>query len=901
MAITPSQKASISSVIENILTAVAVPPNRQGKAGEIVGGTGIGTGRGRKRVLSGMFLILLDKVDWKEYYDIIPNPRALRPIRDSLAENKYTDPLEVYTDLSLVFWNALFYNERDSQISKDAAVLKKLLETEWARRPDLPQPRSHSPPLGSAQKAFPEVEAEERKKEEERQRLEEEAKLQLKREEDQRQTRSAEPQIFQAPQPSQSELNPQSSVLETIDMDENKSDADTDTEHETDASFNAGMDDEVQVKDSLDVDSDTIVHHLEDSLPRWPGFGDQGWLTEGNTELYSGIFHAVKGHKDAIGNRLAIVFDVIPDTLDGPTGMKNSISLKAIEARIKSKSYPNPISFDQDMMLLFEKGRRWWEPTQTNISFKSAPSGKPISTYGSSREEFAKVLILQRLYQALTSPYPPERPNAGLGSLYSSETNFASRRVAPGRLDTNLPSNVTTSGVEDQSIVVSGTKQMHIIMKDRVFLDKVEYKGWTIRVGDWVHLANGSDATAQGGGGAGRPIVAQVWKVWRMQGDSPGQFGITACWYYRPEETFHSPRRVFWENEVFKSTQFASHPLTDILEPIFVQSTRDHVLGRPRGVLAEGQRGWYPGWPLYVCNSRYSYTRGCRAFRCGQTGNSILLGASTKPAFVPIKDWNSCLSPEVSSISDKYHQPSNLSKSTRQLVYPFERTVYPKRRASSLLNGGGPGGFAEDGSGTGPTKGDWSGSTDVAGSKVNGFQQSINAQSYSPYYQYTSQVLASTPIKPSKPDRTLTVHASAQGTQHDLSRLPKETTQHFTRDPSTGSLLWFPSPPVNVSGRVDSSLISTSGYNGSGVGHSIAYLHWKATKTKGKKGSALEEFEKLEDEANLLGKRKAEEEVNGMDCDNDSSGSILRSGISKKQKISRTTMIETLGGVLKSL
>jgi hypothetical protein len=72
-------------------------------------------------------------------------------------------------------------------------------------------------------------------------------------------------------------------VLETIDVEENKSDTDTDTEHETDASFNDGMDDEVHVEDSLDVDNDTIVYQLENSLPRWPGFGDQGWLAEGNT------------------------------------------------------------------------------------------------------------------------------------------------------------------------------------------------------------------------------------------------------------------------------------------------------------------------------------------------------------------------------------------------------------------------------------------------------------------------------------------------------------------------------------------------------------------------------------------------------------------------------------------
>lgn len=34
------------------------------------------------------------------------------------------DPLEVHEDLSLVFWNALYYNEPTSQIYKDAETLK---------------------------------------------------------------------------------------------------------------------------------------------------------------------------------------------------------------------------------------------------------------------------------------------------------------------------------------------------------------------------------------------------------------------------------------------------------------------------------------------------------------------------------------------------------------------------------------------------------------------------------------------------------------------------------------------------------------------------------------------------------------------------------------------------------
>lgn len=74
----------------------------------------------------------------------------------------------------------MFYNERGSQIAKDAEVLKRLLDVEWGKyaassptQADgiLQQPRSFSPPPGSAQKKYPEIEEErEREEKEERER-----------------------------------------------------------------------------------------------------------------------------------------------------------------------------------------------------------------------------------------------------------------------------------------------------------------------------------------------------------------------------------------------------------------------------------------------------------------------------------------------------------------------------------------------------------------------------------------------------------------------------------------------------------------------------------------------------------------------------------------------------------
>jgi len=55
---------------------------------------------------------------------LIPEPRCLNNIRSGVEKNRYKEPTDAYTDLSLVFWNALFYNESDSQIALDAETLK---------------------------------------------------------------------------------------------------------------------------------------------------------------------------------------------------------------------------------------------------------------------------------------------------------------------------------------------------------------------------------------------------------------------------------------------------------------------------------------------------------------------------------------------------------------------------------------------------------------------------------------------------------------------------------------------------------------------------------------------------------------------------------------------------------
>ena len=57
-------------------------------------------------------------------FQVIPEPRCLNNVKAGLEKGRYKEATDVYTDISLVFWNALYYNEPGSGIATDAETLK---------------------------------------------------------------------------------------------------------------------------------------------------------------------------------------------------------------------------------------------------------------------------------------------------------------------------------------------------------------------------------------------------------------------------------------------------------------------------------------------------------------------------------------------------------------------------------------------------------------------------------------------------------------------------------------------------------------------------------------------------------------------------------------------------------
>ncbi|KAF7295273.1 hypothetical protein MIND_01066400 [Mycena indigotica] len=341
--LSPAQKKDIEEVLDAISNATGA----------------------RKRRLAAMFLDLVDRNALPHYYTVIPQPRALAPIRLNLENNKYKNPLDAYTDISLVFWNAMYYNESKSQIAVDAGTLKDLLENEWKAR-DLPTPPT-SPPPQSAQKILGAPPVEE--PEPERQPTPEPPQILA--------PKPTTPAIAQAPPPVIAQPNPIVTTLVVVEPD-----SETENEEETpDPPSGAPSD--------LD-----IARHLERGLPRFTiEFGvEGGWMEDVKHERHLEIVHALKVYKDAAGVKLSTSLEPqIPEE-------KLGITFKLLDSRSRSKTfYTSSQQFDTDLARLFESGRRYYLERSNSVA-------------GIIGEDWAKVVALQRVANELTSRKCPALP-----------------------------------------------------------------------------------------------------------------------------------------------------------------------------------------------------------------------------------------------------------------------------------------------------------------------------------------------------------------------------------------------------------------------------------------------------------------------------------------------------------
>ena len=289
------------------------------------------------------------------------------------------------------------------------------------------------------------------------------------------------------------------------------------------------------------MSDEEVISRLDAQLPRWsgpranlPGNSDipgSGWWGDyGNPSSSSTVIGIIDAYDGKILN-------VPLNASISYLSYSQPITYAAVRSNALANRYRSLRELDMDMVRLFEKARKYY-------------SGK----------DYGRVIVLQRLYNALTAPFPLETVG-----VPQSPTLFASLPAGPG--NTTVPS-VTTFRV--------GTK-------DRVFTSEARHKGMALRVGDFVHLVNPDDAM--------RPIIGQIFKTfYPTKGHKTHH--ITVCWYYRPEQTVHTQDRMFYEGEVFKTGHFCDHPVEDVIERVSVQFYVKWIRGRSKAP------EYYPGWPV---------------------------------------------------------------------------------------------------------------------------------------------------------------------------------------------------------------------------------------------------------------------------------------------------------------
>ncbi|KAA8893961.1 hypothetical protein FN846DRAFT_976556 [Sphaerosporella brunnea] len=263
------------------------------------------------------------------------------------------------------------------------------------------------------------------------------------------------------------------------------------------------------------------------------------------------ILKALRKLKDSRGSARMTAFEKLPEKKEFPeyfTEIKRPIAMDIVRKNIKRRVYKSLDQFVEDMDLMFENAK----------SFNEDES----RLYGDA-------MLLQE-------------------ELHKAEEIERSK--------------------SDEELVGCGEDGSTYTKNTRIPVEKIEYKGETYRVGDWIHIVNPNDPN--------KPTVAQIFRTWK---DTDGKIWLNACWYYRPEQTVHWVEKKFYEHEVVKTGQYRDHNMDEVLGKCFVMFFTKYSRGRPKDI-DESK------YPIYVCESRYN---------------------ESDKMMNKIKTWKSCIPDEV--------------------------------------------------------------------------------------------------------------------------------------------------------------------------------------------------------------------------------------------------------------
>lgn len=497
------------------------------------------------------FLEKPSKKLYPDYYKVIAEPIDMQIIENRINQDKYQLLDEIMSDYQLLFANCRKYNEVKSQIYQDANKLEKVLKKQLrmlvggAERKSTPRPpatpRMPKRPkiiVTRCQQLFEAV----------RDYKEPKAGRQLS--------------IIFLRLPSKADYPDYYEIIKNpIDMDRIQSKinkynsldeivADFALMFENACTYNEP--DSKIYKDALALQQICIQtkHKLRDMDNLIPD------VQSAVQEILLSLFTAVYNLEDEEGRCLSDSLAELPEYDEAEEKKVRAISLDLIKRRLDKGLYKRLDAFQEDLFVVLDRARRL-SRTDSQV-FEDSIEMQLV--FIKKRDELCKNGdILQSPALAYT-----------ISQLHSAVDELRQTKQIEEQKD-EPPSTEEETSQDPLSVQESG---------ESMTIDEQKYSP-----GDFVYYELPENDI---------PGIIYITRLYTNSENVQMMEGNT---FFRPYETFHIPTRRFMEQEVFKSDQHQSVPLSKITGRCFVMYIRDYILKKPEG---------FEDKDVYVCESRYN-------------------------------------------------------------------------------------------------------------------------------------------------------------------------------------------------------------------------------------------------------------------------------------------------------
>ncbi|EEC07487.1 polybromo-1, putative [Ixodes scapularis] len=511
------------------------------------------------RPLISIFMEKPLRKDYPDYYEIISNPIDMRTIDENVKANRYASEEAMLADLRLMFANCRLYNEEGSQIYRDADTLERALHDKlrelgplYDSRASRTMPRRSDAPCRNKSRNH---------------------KLRVLYDTIKEYTdpKGRKLSTIFMKLPSRAEYPDYYEVIKKpIDMERiatrllkyNQYDSMDDLLADFvllfDNACKYNEPDSQIYKDALILQRIALQTKMELSSEDLEdgGVPDVRGLVQ---ELLTNLFISVYNHQDEEGRCYS---DSLVELSESDE--KSPLSLDLIKRKLDKGCYLRLDRFQEEMFEVFERARR----VSRTDSQAFEDSVELQSYFIRLRDELCSQ------GEVLQSP----ALNFGQSDLTQNVDAMRAQKLPLEQQEAAAEADAERSS--------RGSPKEEDKGQEMSSSESTEHRGIVIRVGDFVYVEPREKGM--------QPHITNVDRLWR---DKNGDQWLYGCWFYRPNETFHLASRKFLQKEVFKSDNYNSTPVNQVLGKCYVMPVRDYFKSRPEG---------FEDKDVYVCESRYS-------------------------------------------------------------------------------------------------------------------------------------------------------------------------------------------------------------------------------------------------------------------------------------------------------